>query len=103
MTTKVQGTHASVLGSVERRVRLPCTSWPIRLDVSTRSPLGVSPDQIRMQPDSVWQMPLWIRRSTARTVPATLLSLVNPSLWGSGVKTAGRTLMSHSMLEDRLL
>jgi len=26
-----------------------------------------------------------------------------PLFWGSGVKTAGTTLMSHSMLEDRLL
>jgi len=26
-----------------------------------------------------------------------------PLFWDSGVKTAGRTLMSHSMFEDRLL
>jgi hypothetical protein len=34
--------------------------------------------------------------SNCPTVPATLLSLVNPSFGGSGVKTADRTLMSHS-------
>ena len=43
------------------------------------------------------------RVNSTAPLPGDAPITCQPLFWGSGVKTAGRTLMSHSMLEDRLL